>query len=196
MNHHTLRCCGNIPKTHFLFSFFSLFFLFSFTNSAFDLATIPFNDGYSHLFGDGNVVRSSDGNGVQLLLDRYTGNYIIKSYHTHAKYDQLCFVSLRFIFSCMIFFFNWLSFFYIGSGFISSNMYQHGFFSANIKLPSNYSAGICVAFYVSIHKIIIFLNFFNQSLLYMFIPFIFDPFLLEKDCLIFYVVIKKIINIS
>jgi len=75
-------------------------------------------------------------------------------------------------------------------------MYQHGFFSANIKLPSNYTAGICVAFYVSIHKII-FVNFFNQFLLYaMFIRFIFDPFLLEKDCLIFYVVIKKIINIS
>jgi hypothetical protein len=30
----------------------------------------------------------------------------------------------------------------------------------------------------------------------MFIRFIFDPFLLEKDCLIFYVVIKKIIKIS
>jgi xyloglucan:xyloglucosyl transferase len=28
-------------------------------------------------------------------------------------------------------------------------MYQHGFFSANIKLPSNYTAGICVAFYTS-----------------------------------------------
>ncbi|KAK7813888.1 putative xyloglucan endotransglucosylase/hydrolase protein 30 [Quercus suber] len=36
----------------------------------------------------------------------------------------------------------------IGSGFISSNLYKHGFFSANIKLPSDYTAGICVAFYV------------------------------------------------
>jgi len=108
MDHHSLRCFVTIPKkTHFLFSF-SLFLLFSFSNAAFDLATIPFNDGYSPLFGDGNVVRSTDGNGVQLLLDRYTG-----------------------------------------AGFISSNMYQHGFFSANIKLPSNYTAGICVAFYTS-----------------------------------------------
>lgn len=63
-------------KTHSLF-YFSLFLLFSFTISAFDLATIPFNDGYSPLFGDANVVRSVDGNGVQLLLDRYTGNSII-----------------------------------------------------------------------------------------------------------------------
>src|SRR6266540_4683535 len=36
-----------------------------------------------------------------------------------------------------------------GSGFISSSLYQHGFFSASIKLPSDYSAGVVVAFYVS-----------------------------------------------
>ncbi|XWS62214.1 hypothetical protein CRYUN_Cryun07bG0191600 [Craigia yunnanensis] len=38
---------------------------------------------------------------------------------------------------------------YTGSGFISSSMYQHGFFSAKIKLPSDYTAGIVVAFYTS-----------------------------------------------
>nr|CAD1840926.1 unnamed protein product [Ananas comosus var. bracteatus] len=36
-----------------------------------------------------------------------------------------------------------------GSGFISSDMYLHGFFSASIKLPSDYTAGIVVAFYTS-----------------------------------------------
>ncbi|XP_066324822.1 probable xyloglucan endotransglucosylase/hydrolase protein 30 [Miscanthus floridulus] len=36
-----------------------------------------------------------------------------------------------------------------GSGFISSSMYQHGFFSASIKLPSDYTAGVVVAFYAS-----------------------------------------------
>ncbi|KAF7077757.1 hypothetical protein CFC21_082274 [Triticum aestivum] len=36
-----------------------------------------------------------------------------------------------------------------GSGFISSAMYQHGFFSASIKLPSDYTAGVVVAFYTS-----------------------------------------------
>ncbi|OAY70631.1 putative xyloglucan endotransglucosylase/hydrolase protein 30, partial [Ananas comosus] len=35
------------------------------------------------------------------------------------------------------------------SGFISSDMYLHGFFSASIKLPSDYTAGIVVAFYTS-----------------------------------------------
>ncbi|KAJ3672609.1 hypothetical protein LUZ60_007330 [Juncus effusus] len=36
-----------------------------------------------------------------------------------------------------------------GSGFISSDAYQHGLFSASIKLPSDYTAGIVVAFYTS-----------------------------------------------
>ncbi|KAF7829182.1 putative xyloglucan endotransglucosylase/hydrolase protein 30 [Senna tora] len=84
------------------------FFVVSFANATFNLTTIPFNAGYSPLFGDANLVRSPDGNGVRLLLDRFTG-----------------------------------------SGFISSNMYQYGFFSANIKLPSDYTAGVCVAFYTS-----------------------------------------------
>ncbi|XXG66687.1 hypothetical protein AAC387_Pa06g0211 [Persea americana] len=38
---------------------------------------------------------------------------------------------------------------YTGSGFISSDYYDHGFFSASIKLPSDYTAGIVVAFYTS-----------------------------------------------
>ncbi|KAF9625200.1 hypothetical protein IFM89_020120 [Coptis chinensis] len=36
-----------------------------------------------------------------------------------------------------------------GSGFISSDLYQYGFFSAKIKLPSDYTAGVVVAFYMS-----------------------------------------------
>lgn len=47
--------------------------------------------------------------------------------------------------SCLYFWF-WME---KGSGFISSRHYQHGFFSARIKLPAEYTAGICVAFYVS-----------------------------------------------
>ncbi|PKA55728.1 putative xyloglucan endotransglucosylase/hydrolase protein 30 [Apostasia shenzhenica] len=38
---------------------------------------------------------------------------------------------------------------FTGSGFISSDLYYHGFFSASIKLPSDYTAGVVVAFYVS-----------------------------------------------
>ncbi|EPS67980.1 xyloglucan endotransglucosylase/hydrolase 14, partial [Genlisea aurea] len=39
---------------------------------------------------------------------------------------------------------------YTGSGFRSSNLYDHGFFSSKIKLPSpDYTAGIVVAFYLT-----------------------------------------------
>ena len=55
----------------------------------------------------------------------------------------------------------------IGSGFISSNMYQHGFFSSLIKLPGAYTAGLVVAFYVShyfsVSLLISALNFFLKS---------------------------------
>lgn len=35
-----------------------------------------------------------------------------------------------------------------GSGIISTDYYNYGFFSAKIKLPTRYTAGIVVAFYV------------------------------------------------
>ncbi|KAL8542511.1 hypothetical protein ACS0TY_003392 [Phlomoides rotata] len=38
---------------------------------------------------------------------------------------------------------------YTGSGFRSSDLYNHGLFSAKIKLPSEYTAGIVVAFYTT-----------------------------------------------
>nr|ADE42489.1 xyloglucan endotransglucosylase/hydrolase 2 [Fragaria chiloensis] len=36
-----------------------------------------------------------------------------------------------------------------GSGFVSQDLYIHGFFSASIKLPTDYTAGVVVAFYMS-----------------------------------------------
>ncbi|KAJ0490504.1 putative xyloglucan:xyloglucosyl transferase [Helianthus annuus] len=36
-----------------------------------------------------------------------------------------------------------------GSGFLSHDLYLHGFFSASIKLPAYYTAGVVVAFYMS-----------------------------------------------
>ncbi|XP_077234286.1 putative xyloglucan endotransglucosylase/hydrolase protein 30 [Tasmannia lanceolata] len=90
-----------------LILFFSLSFFSTFT-LAFNISTLSFNDAYSPLFGDGNLIRSNDDNSVHLLLDRFTG-----------------------------------------SGFISSDLYHHGLFSASIKLPSDYTAGVVVAFYTS-----------------------------------------------
>ncbi|KAG9451680.1 hypothetical protein H6P81_004584 [Aristolochia fimbriata] len=91
-----------------LSSFFCLISIFAASALAFNVSTITFDEGYSPLFGDGNLVPSSDGKSVRLLLDRFTG-----------------------------------------SGFISSDYYNHGLFSASIKLPSDYTAGIVVAFYTS-----------------------------------------------
>ncbi|OAY84325.1 putative xyloglucan endotransglucosylase/hydrolase protein 30 [Ananas comosus] len=76
--------------------------------AAFDVPAIPFDEGYSQLFGEGNLVRSPDGRSVRIMLNRYSG-----------------------------------------SGFISSESYLHGFFSASIKLPAGYTAGVVVAFYLS-----------------------------------------------
>ncbi|PAN43952.1 hypothetical protein PAHAL_9G005700 [Panicum hallii] len=38
---------------------------------------------------------------------------------------------------------------YSGAGFISSHYYHHGFFSADIRLPKDHTAGVVVAFYLS-----------------------------------------------
>ncbi|AQK54448.1 putative xyloglucan endotransglucosylase/hydrolase protein 30 [Zea mays] len=77
--------------------------------SALDVPTVAFDERFSPLFGDGNLVRSPDDRSVRLLLDRRSG-----------------------------------------SGFVSSDYYLHGFFSASIKLPRGYTAGVVVAFYVSV----------------------------------------------
>lgn len=110
-------------------------------NASFNVSTIRFDEGYSPLFGDGNLVRSPDGKSVRLLLDRFTGI----SFRNHSVYERI-----RFLISVVLIFI-WMNF--LGSGFISSKMYNHGFFSARIKLPSDYTAGIVVAFYVSIETI-------------------------------------------
>ncbi|XP_039141490.1 LOW QUALITY PROTEIN: probable xyloglucan endotransglucosylase/hydrolase protein 30 [Dioscorea cayenensis subsp. rotundata] len=74
----------------------------------FNVTPIGFDEGYTPLFGDGNLVRSEDGRSVNLVLNRYSG-----------------------------------------SGFISSDSYRYGLFSASVKLPFDYTAGVVVAFYMS-----------------------------------------------
>ncbi|XP_061370254.1 probable xyloglucan endotransglucosylase/hydrolase protein 28 [Gastrolobium bilobum] len=73
-----------------------------------NLPIIAFEDGYTPLFGDNNLVIHRDGNLVHLSLDERTG-----------------------------------------SGFVSHDLYLHGYFSASIKLPGDYTAGVVVAFYMS-----------------------------------------------
>ncbi|KAF7132160.1 hypothetical protein RHSIM_Rhsim09G0086400 [Rhododendron simsii] len=73
-----------------------------------NLPIVSFEEGYSHLFGDDNLMVLRDGKSVHLSLDERTG-----------------------------------------SGFVSQDVYLHGFFSASIKLPGDYTAGVVVAFYMS-----------------------------------------------
>ncbi|KAB5544895.1 hypothetical protein DKX38_013007 [Salix brachista] len=72
------------------------------------LPIISFDEGYTQLFGDDNLVIHRDGKTVHLSLDERTG-----------------------------------------SGFVSQDLYLHGYFSASIKLPADYTAGVVVAFYMS-----------------------------------------------
>lgn len=71
-----LRCSLSETLTpFFVFFLSSAWFLFGLTAAAFDLTALSFDEGYSPLFGDGNLVRSPDGRSVRLLLDVYTGIY-------------------------------------------------------------------------------------------------------------------------
>ncbi|XP_057477803.1 probable xyloglucan endotransglucosylase/hydrolase protein 28 [Actinidia eriantha] len=78
------------------------------SGSSRNLPIISFDEGYSQLFGDENLMVLEDGKSVHLSLDERTG-----------------------------------------SGFVSHDLYLHGFFSASIKLPTDYTAGVVVAFYMS-----------------------------------------------
>ena len=99
-----------------------------------NVTTLRFEEGYIPLFGERNILRSDDHRSVRLLLDHHTG----------AKFDLNKFIVI------VGGDHNKSPFWNSGSGFISSDLYNHGFFSAKIKLPSEYTAGVVVAFYVSI----------------------------------------------
>ena len=55
-----------------------IFFLLLLTRmaavAAFDVPTTPFSEGFSHLFGNDNLIRSKDDQSVRLSLNRYSGN--------------------------------------------------------------------------------------------------------------------------
>ncbi|WCJ33670.1 xyloglucan endotransglucosylase/hydrolase 28 [Euphorbia peplus] len=90
------------------FLLFSSIFIVLASGSINTLPIISFDEGYTQLFGDDNLIQLKDGKTVHLSLDERTG-----------------------------------------SGFVSNDLYLHGYFSASIKLPSDYTAGVVVAFYMS-----------------------------------------------
>ncbi|XP_058108411.1 probable xyloglucan endotransglucosylase/hydrolase protein 28 [Magnolia sinica] len=91
--------------------FFMIFSFTSFLQATATLQNLPilsFDEGYTQLFGDSNLMLLKDGKTVHISLDERTG-----------------------------------------AGFASQDLYLHGFFSASIKLPADYTAGVVVAFYMS-----------------------------------------------
>jgi hypothetical protein len=50
--------------------------------SAFDVPTVAFEERFSPLFGDGNLVRSPDDRSVRLLLDRRSGTWLLAEFPT------------------------------------------------------------------------------------------------------------------
>lgn len=112
--------------------------LFSGLVSGFALQNLPvrsFEESYTQLFGDKNLFVHKDGKSVRLTLDERTGTVFN-------------FPLLFLLLFLLVSLFN-DGLLYAGSGFISNDLYLHGFFSASIKLPSDYTAGVVVAFYVS-----------------------------------------------
>ncbi|CAA6669622.1 unnamed protein product [Spirodela intermedia] len=76
-----------------------------------NVTTRRFEDGYTPLFGERNVLPPATAAASGYFLDQYTGEGLIRLH--------------------------------------LSDLYNHGFFSAKIKLPSDYTAGVVVAFYTS-----------------------------------------------
>ncbi|XP_042007687.1 probable xyloglucan endotransglucosylase/hydrolase protein 28 [Salvia splendens] len=93
---------------NFSFLFCSAFLVLLVSGFSRNLPIVPFDEGYSHLFGDTNLMVLRDGKSVHISLDQRTG-----------------------------------------AGFLSQDLYLHGYFSASIKLPADYTAGVVVAFYMS-----------------------------------------------
>ncbi|KAH6790362.1 xyloglucan endotransglucosylase/hydrolase 28 [Perilla frutescens var. frutescens] len=98
----------NSERKNFTFAFCSAFLVLLVNGFSGNLPIISFDEGYSHLFGDGNLMVLKDGKSAHITLDDRTG-----------------------------------------SGFVSHDLYLHGYFSASIKLPADYTAGVVVAFYMS-----------------------------------------------
>lgn len=96
---------------------------------------LTFNSSYNEFFGGPNIRRFNNGSQINLALTKYSGNAVLYLWF-HTKKRWICNIS-------------WV--FGTGSGFVSQKDYYYGFFSAAIKLPPDYTAGVVVAFYVSSH---------------------------------------------
>lgn len=113
-------------------------------------AALTFGEGYTQLFGDSNLRLHGDGKRVHISLDERTGTHPAVLHRSIDRSSRSCPVrqaaAVRSSSCSRLPLFVRLV---PGSGFASQGAYLHGFFSASIKLPSDYAAGVVVAFYVS-----------------------------------------------
>ncbi|KAF8688340.1 hypothetical protein HU200_042301 [Digitaria exilis] len=131
---------------------------------------LAFDEGYAQIFGSGNLALLRDGRRVRLALDESTGEHpplLTVSFRDFGENPggALHFYPFRIgpfsnerrdvhdIFANVLVFLAKPPFLFFllpaGSGFASQDLFLHGFFSAAIKLPADYAAGVVVAFYLS-----------------------------------------------
>lgn len=140
---------------------------------------LAFDEGYTQIFGSANLALLRDGRRVRLTLDESTGElpccplqFLLASVISGRAGGAHCtsfFFSfagsvpsgswhcssgsggapLRFFANAWVLFAKPHAFLRPGAGFASQDVFLHGFFSAAIKLPADYAAGVVVAFYVS-----------------------------------------------
>lgn len=143
----TFLCFSLLP------SFLLLLLPFS-SSSPSNLPVLSFHEAYNHLFGDANLLLLNHGKSVHLYLDERTGPLFLPFFLSL----QIYFNPFVFLFFLFFFLFRFL---FSGAGFLSQDLYLHGFFSASIKLPADYTAGVVVAFYVS--WIVVFVGFLGNA---------------------------------
>lgn len=138
---------------------------------------LAFDEGYTQIFGSANLALLRDGRRVRLTLDESTGElpccplqFLLPSVISGRAGGR---IALLFSFllpdrspagtaaaaaegrrcdfsltpGCCLR--KPHAFLRPGAGFASQDVFLHGFFSAAIKLPADYAAGVVVAFYVS-----------------------------------------------
>lgn len=128
---------------NFIFVFASAFLALLVNGFSGNLPIVSFDEGYSHLFGDGNLMVLRDGKSAHISLDERTGGWFSPFICLLCDFWHkfwLIVVKIGFLMDGLC---------VAGSGFVSQDLYLHGYFSASIKLPADYTAGVVVAFYVS-----------------------------------------------
>lgn len=98
---------------------------------------VTVNKSYDVFFGGSNIQVMNNGTSVDLNLDKSSGKMTQNKWLVLILYEI---VSKSYFLLC-----------FVGSGLVSKNKYYYGFFNAALKLPSGFTSGVVVAYYVSFH---------------------------------------------